>query len=82
MNFFRKRINLRPEEALFFFVNGSIPSTSNTMGEVKFFALQKSSLTILLYKKLSVNILLYKLKRNNFALKKFSVTTLLYKNLA
>jgi len=30
----RKRINLRPEEALFFFVNGSIPSTSNTMGEV------------------------------------------------
>ena len=41
MKIFRKRINLRPEEALFFFVNGSIPSTSNTMGEVKDFALQK-----------------------------------------
>ena len=31
---FRKRIELRPEEALFFFVNGTIPATSNTMGEV------------------------------------------------
>ena len=33
--FFRKRIDLRPEEALFFFVNGTIPATSHTMGEVK-----------------------------------------------
>ena len=31
---FRKRIDLRPEEALFFFVNGTIPATSHTMGEV------------------------------------------------
>merc|ERR1711868_265774 len=30
----RKRIDLRPEEALFFFVNGAIPATSHTMGEV------------------------------------------------
>merc|ERR1712045_672571 len=30
----RKRIDLRPEEALFFFVNGTIPATSHTMGEV------------------------------------------------
>ncbi|KAJ8871362.1 hypothetical protein PR048_027679 [Dryococelus australis] len=28
----RKRINLRPEDALFFFVNDSIPSISVTMG--------------------------------------------------
>ena len=33
---FRKRIDLRPEEALFFFVNGTIPATSHTMGEVNF----------------------------------------------
>ena len=33
----RKRINLRPEEALFFFVNGTIPSTSSTMGEVSYY---------------------------------------------
>ena len=32
---FRKRIDLRPEEALFFFVNGTIPATSHTMGEVR-----------------------------------------------
>merc|ERR1712002_248990 len=30
----RKRIELRPEGALFFFVNGTIPATSHTMGEV------------------------------------------------
>ena len=34
---FRKRIDLRPEEALFFFVNGAIPATSHTMGEVVYF---------------------------------------------
>lgn len=28
----RKRIHLRPEDALFFFVNNIIPSTSTTMG--------------------------------------------------
>lgn len=28
----RKRIHLRPEDALFFFVNNSIPPTSATMG--------------------------------------------------
>ncbi|CAF1361595.1 unnamed protein product [Rotaria magnacalcarata] len=28
----RKRIQLRPEDALFFFVNNTIPSTSMTMG--------------------------------------------------
>jgi len=30
----RKRIDLRPEEALFFFVNGTIPASSLSMGEV------------------------------------------------
>lgn len=28
----RKRIHLRPEDALFFFVNNTIPATSATMG--------------------------------------------------
>ena len=65
MKIFRKRINLRPEEALFFFVNGSIPSTSNTMGEVKKFCSKKLSAPNWLYKKFSATILLYK---------KFSVT--------
>jgi len=30
----RKRIHLRPEEALFFFVNNAIPPTSATMGSL------------------------------------------------
>nr|CAB3247936.1 gamma-aminobutyric acid receptor-associated protein [Phallusia mammillata] len=30
----RKRIHLRPEEALFFFVNNVIPPTSTTMGQL------------------------------------------------
>jgi len=30
----RKRIHLRPEEALFFFVNNTIPPTSATMGSI------------------------------------------------
>ena len=37
ISLFRKRIDLRPEEALFFFVNGAIPATSHTMGEVVYF---------------------------------------------
>ena len=32
--FFRKRINLSPEDALFFFVNNVIPQTSATMGSI------------------------------------------------
>nr|KAF6368496.1 GABA type A receptor associated protein like 1 [Myotis myotis] len=30
----RKRIHLRPEDALFFFVNNTIPPTSATMGQL------------------------------------------------
>ncbi|VDK85364.1 unnamed protein product [Litomosoides sigmodontis] len=30
----RKRIHLRPEDALFFFVNNSIPQTMTTMGQI------------------------------------------------
>ena len=32
--FFRKRINLNPEDALFFFVNNVIPQTSASMGSI------------------------------------------------
>ena len=44
----RKRISLRPEDALFFFVNNVIPPTSATMGslyQVQLSILIKSSLT-------------------------------------
>ena len=34
LHIFRKRIDLNPEDALFFFVNNVIPQTSASMGSV------------------------------------------------
>lgn len=43
----RKRIHLRPEDALFFFVNNTIPPTSATMGQLYEVSLALSSCLLL-----------------------------------
>lgn len=44
----RKRVHLRPEDALFFFVNNVIPPTSATMGSL-YQVCSTSSITILAF---------------------------------